>query len=347
MSAAFPWQDQTAQQLVRYEALFKLFDGIQSMDDFDQLVALVATQWKYFANVSSWRLVVAHDGGYRVIDSFRGEAKWIDTKALSPWDDMIWTLQRPLQVRPNEPLPAPLPPDHLTGKAVSEIMVLPVMRRGGCVGLLSAAARGEPFSELDYKFNRIFAGQFADRVLDIIQRRAATQSLIERATHDALTGLLNRGAIVERLDKALALARRTAQPLGVAIADVDFFKGVNDRFGHLAGDGVLQEVSRRLLGQARDGDSLGRYGGEEFLLVLFPCNRDELARAGERFRGGIARAMFTIAGEVPCDIAITISLGAACTEGCPDTTAQQLLLRADEALYKAKASGRNCVTVAG
>jgi hypothetical protein len=117
------------------------------------------------------------------------------------------------------------------------------------VALLSAAARHAPFSDLDKKFIRLFGSHLADRVSSIVLRRQAMALLIGKATHDALTGLLNRGAILERLTAQWALSARTGQPLSVLLADIDHFKRINDHHGHQAGDEVLCEVSRRL--QAR------------------------------------------------------------------------------------------------
>lgn len=332
-----------AQQLVRYEALFKLLDDIQTLDDIEVIARHVAKQWKYFANVTLWRLVVPNDGRFQVIDGFRGEAHIEDVPALSLWDEHHWKRQRPRLVRMADPLEEPAPPDHLVGKAISEIEVLPFARMGRCIGLLSVAARHEPFSDLDYKFIRIFGSYFADRISDILLRRQATEALINKATRDALTGLLNRGTIIERLGDQLALSKRAGKPLSVILADIDFFKVINDSHGHLAGDAVLREVSRRLQAQTLSGDSVGRYGGEEFLFVLYPCSAEEVVKAAERFRRAIAETPVAIESDVPSDIRVTISLGTSSTSGQEDARMENLLKRADDALYRSKASGRNRV----
>lgn len=333
-----------AQQLVRYEALFKLLDDIQTLDDIEVIARHIATRWKYFANVVSWRLVVSRDGGFQVIDGFRGEAQVVDVPELSPWDEHHWKLQRPRLVRLADPPEGPAPPEHLTRKAITEIEVLPFARMGRCIGLLSLAARHEPFSELDNKFIRIFGSHFADRVSDILLRRQATEVLINKATRDALTGLLNRGAIIDRLGNQLALSKRAVKPLSVILADIDFFKMINDSHGHLAGDEVLREVSRRLRARTLSGDNLGRYGGEEFLFVLYPCSAEEVVKAAERFRRAIAETPVAIESDVPSGIRVTISLGTSSTSGQEDARMESLLKRADDALYRSKASGRNRVT---
>lgn len=343
--AGSAWNELAAQQLVRYEALFKLLDDMQGLEDIAAISRQVAKQWKYFANVASWRLVVCQQSGYLVIDGFRGEARIDDVPTLSPWDRYHQTLQRPCAIRMDESPEGPLPPEHLAGKGNVEIRVLPFSRADRFVALLSVASRQEPFSELDSKFIRIFGHHLAERISDILFRRQATEALIHKATRDALTGLYNRGAIMERLEGQLALARRTGQPLSVILADIDFFKIINDRHGHLAGDEVLREVACRLQAQTRDSDNLGRYGGEEFLFVLFPCSAEEVGKAADRFRRAIADAPIHSQAAVNT-IAVTISLGTASTCSQPDVRMDALLKQADNALYHAKANGRNRVAKA-
>jgi diguanylate cyclase (GGDEF)-like protein len=345
MNSGSKWYELAAQQLVRYEALFKLLDEMQGVEDVAAISSCIATRWKYFANVGSWRLVVVKDTDFLVIDGFRGEAHLSDVQHLSSWDDYHRTLERPRLIRLNDPLVGPRPPEHLAGKLIHEIKVLPFLRSGSLIALLSVAARHEPFSELDNKFIRIFGRHFAERISDILFRRQATEALISKASRDALTGLYNRGAIIERLEGQLALARRTGHPLSVILADIDFFKVINDSHGHFAGDKVLCEVSNRLQIQTRDGDNFGRYGGEEFLFVLFPCDAEGVARAAERFRRAIADTPVSLGGEAPRKVDVTISLGTASTGGQADVSMEALLKQADNALYCSKANGRNRVTI--
>jgi diguanylate cyclase (GGDEF)-like protein len=180
------------------------------------------------------------------------------------------------------------------------------------------------------------------RVLIIQHRLVHAQAALEfEATHDFLTGLWNRGVVIESLQKELQRSERSGDSLGVILADLDHFKGVNDTFGHLTGDLVLQEVARRLVASVRSYDWLGRYGGEEFLAVIPNCNADEIVASGERLRQRIAESPIpTAAGP----IAVTLSVGvvsAALDQGPPNYMA--LLRMADAALYRAKCSGRNRV----
>jgi len=333
------------QQLVRYEALFKLLDDIQGVDDIAAISSRVALQWKYFASVSSWRMVVFQEPGFLVIDGFRGETRIEEVMTLPLWDAYHHSLDRPCGSHTEYPPDHPPPPAHLAGKRITEVRVFPFLRAGRWIALLSVAARREPFSELDAKFNRIFGAHFADRVSDILLRRRATETLIQKATHDALTGLYNRGAIIERLGESLALTRRTDQPVSILLADIDFFKIINDRHGHLTGDSVLCEVSRRLKAQLRDSDSLGRYGGEEFLFVLYPCGEEGARIAAERIRRTVSGSPVRIDGDLTNEVDVSISVGTSTTGGRQAIGIDALLKRADNALYLSKANGRNRVTI--
>ena len=347
MNTGSTWKELIVQQLVRYEALFKLLDDIQGLDDIPSISSFIATQWKYFANVSSWRLVIFQENGFLVIDGFRGEAHIAEESTLPLWDSYHYSLQRPRSIRPETPLEGPPPPEHLTGKRIKEVRVFPFMRAERWIALLSVAARNEAFNELDLKFIRMFGNHFAERISDILLRRQAEKTLIEKATRDALTGLYNRGAIIEQLERQLSLVKRTGHSLSVILADIDFFKRVNDRYGHLAGDEVLREVSLRLQLQMRDSDNLGRYGGEEFLFVLFPCGVEEVVKAAERFRRTVFETPVFLRGPDSGEIDISISLGVSSINGHADVSIDTLLRQADKALYRSKAGGRNCVTVAG
>ena len=170
---------------------------------------------------------------------------------------------------------------------------------------------------------------------------AAREQLREKAMHDPLTGLLTRGAFFEICDGEIARAMRKAQPVALMMADLDHFKAINDRYGHLAGDDVLRETARRLKGTFRRGDAVGRYGGEEFVALAPGCVMEDAVRLAERFRQSIFREPFeTSAG--PIDV--TTSVGVAVI---PNVDASWPLLKAaDDALYRAKAAGRNTVAYA-
>ena len=167
----------------------------------------------------------------------------------------------------------------------------------------------------------------------------AQERLRAQATHDDLTGLWNRRMILEQLDRELNRARHERRPLAVALADLDGFKHVNDTYGHAAGDLVLRASARALRSQIREYDFIGRYGGEEFLLVLPGCD-DVTGRAiAERVRTRLASTPVHV-GDV--ELTVTVSLGLAWT-GSSGLEPDPLIHAADAALYRAKARGRDRV----
>lgn len=338
------WNELTAQQLVRYEALFKLLDEIQSLEDIDQICRLVVLRWKYFANVTRWRLVLVKEQGFMTIDGVRGEAVVSESTELSQWDLHFYKLQVPHSIRTSERIDGPELPDIFKGNDVIEVQILPFIRMNNCIGLLSVASRHEPFSDIDNKFIRIFGNYFTNRISEILFRKQATEALIIKASTDSLTGLLNRGQIIEKLGNQIASARYSNEPLGIALADIDHFKNINDTYGHLAGDDVLRGISRRLQKQTRSSDFLGRYGGEEFLFVFFPCGEDLVTRIAERIRTYVARTPIRVEKPEPQDLNVTISLGTTCLKQDSEATVEALLARADKALYRSKADGRNCIS---
>jgi len=169
---------------------------------------------------------------------------------------------------------------------------------------------------------------------------AAREALREQATRDGLTGLWNRTAIFDILQSELARSKRSGEPLIVLMADLDGFKPVNDRFGHMAGDAVLRQVAARMRAAVRRYDAVGRYGGEEFLIVLPGCELPGGLVQAERIRDAIGLETFR-AGD--SEITLTCSFGAACATPAADPQADALVREADLALYRAKHQGRNRV----
>jgi two-component system, cell cycle response regulator len=166
----------------------------------------------------------------------------------------------------------------------------------------------------------------------------AREELLFQATHDALTGLANRGVILEALDRERSRQLREGGSFGIVLADLDHFKYVNDQHGHLTGDAVLQELARRMRAAVRPYDIVGRYGGEEFLIVVPSSDAPGTMGLAERIRKSVeGRPVRTEAGEIQ----ITISLGVAVSDPAIPLDAQALLQVADDALYRAKDRGRN------
>jgi len=172
----------------------------------------------------------------------------------------------------------------------------------------------------------------------------AREEMRYKATHDALTSLWDRGAILALLRSELSRSHREHTPVSVLLCDIDYFKKINDIHGHQTGDEVLEEVSTRLHNTVRSHDAVGRYGGEEFLIVLAGCSEHDLKSRAEQVRTAICSALFTTPeGQAT----ISLSVGAITVERWGESQPiEPILARADAALYQAKALGRNCVVCA-
>ena len=190
----------------------------------------------------------------------------------------------------------------------------------------------KPFDEQELRV-RLRAGRRIVELQEALQREAST---------DSLTGLRNQTAIYSILKRELQRAQRMTTPLGVAMVDIDHFKRLNDTHGHLAGDECLQEVASRLHSSLRTYDSIGRWGGEEFLIVLPGCSVDTATAIAERVRTSIAD---TPVRARDITATVTISAGVACWVGGPVQDPDTLIHAADQALYRAKDGGRNQVHV--
>lgn len=171
----------------------------------------------------------------------------------------------------------------------------------------------------------------------------AREDMRFRATHDTLTGLLNRGFIMELLARGAARARREGSATSVLLADLDHFKSVNDTYGHPVGDAVLVETSRRLMKSVRAYDSVGRYGGEEFLLLMEGCEHSCGLRRAEQICKAIAEHPFETAAGF---LNVTVSVGLLTIHDTVEHSIDHLLRCVDQALYEAKAAGRNCLRIA-
>jgi len=193
----------------------------------------------------------------------------------------------------------------------------------------------KPFDELELKA-RLLVGK---RILELQEELvSAREAMRHAATHDSLTELMNRGEILAMLQRELERARRDHKPLAVILGDIDHFKSVNDTLGHLFGDEALREISRRLQAQLRVYDGVGRYGGEEFLMVLPNCDLPNALQRANDLRENIASAPVVNSG---VERSITMSMGVAISNNIGKDELEALLNQADAGLYAAKEKGRN------
>jgi len=184
--------------------------------------------------------------------------------------------------------------------------------------------------------------QVGKRMIDMQDKLNATLDELKKlASHDSLTGLLNRRAIMEGLPKEIKRMERQEQVLCIGMCDIDHFKEINDTYGHLVGDEVLKEVTKRMKGTLRDYDLLGRYGGEEFLVITPVDNIASGTLVYQRICNAVSLQPVKINN---ISISVTISCGVTSYSTNEDAQAiTQLIARADEALYQAKDNGRNQV----
>lgn len=185
--------------------------------------------------------------------------------------------------------------------------------------------------------------QSGARIVDLQSSLLDTQdALRHEATHDRLTGLWNRGMIIDHLSRELAREERPGGNVTVALVDLDHFKQINDTHGHEAGDEVLKETARRMRAALRDVDAAGRYGGEEFLVVLGAADGAGGLLAADRVRVAIGAAPIAIRTTT---VRVTASVGVA-SRPARQCDQAALVSAADAALYRAKSRGRNCVEIA-
>jgi diguanylate cyclase (GGDEF)-like protein len=175
----------------------------------------------------------------------------------------------------------------------------------------------------------------------LLQRSFRHAQLLNEARADAKTGLLNAGAWEREASAEVARAVRTSSPLAVALLDLDRFKQINDNYGHLVGDEVLRRIADTMTGVLRDYDLAGRFGGEEFVMLLPQTRAVDALRIAERVRAHIAQLPITASGGEP--VTVTVSIGVAALDAGSSRELTELLAAADAALYRAKASGRDQV----
>lgn len=230
-----------------------------------------------------------------------------------------------------------------TAKPYTYILLLTAKgKREDLITALDAGADdfvAKPFDPLELK-GRLRAGH---RIVDLQDELlAAREELHYLATHDSLTGLWNRPAVLDQLRRALARGSRQGSTVALAIADADHFKTINDTYGHGVGDAVLCEITRRMTASVRPYDTVGRYGGEEFLIIFEGCSPADAIHLAERLRTCISDEPIRIENTV---ISATISIGIATAASPKQEDADALIRLSDVSLYNAKKTGRNRVVI--
>jgi two-component system cell cycle response regulator len=196
---------------------------------------------------------------------------------------------------------------------------------------------GKPYDPNELRARLEVGRRLIELNAELVEAQRALEIL---ARTDALTGVLNRGAIVKELEKEAERATREGTRFGLGMLDIDHFKRVNDTYGHSAGDAVLRAVVQRVLGVMRPYDTFGRFGGEEFLVLVPGPEEGELRDVLERLRDAIGSAPIVVDGH---DLIVTASVGGATRD---NETADALIARADDAMYAAKNQGRDRVVMA-
>jgi len=230
----------------------------------------------------------------------------------------------------------------------ASVALLPLSRQHALIGYL---ALGSAHQE---RFSQQLATDFIERLASIVAICLENVINNERLKHigltDQLTGVNNRRYLEQRMQEEISRAQRDRSALSCLFIDIDHFKRVNDSFGHQCGDDVLREVASRIKQELRLSDSLGRFGGEEFVVLLTQATLQDAARIGERIRASVAQQQIRLSGNDEV-LQITVSIGVASLmppeRNINATAAKQALLKqADDALYRAKESGRNRVMLA-
>ncbi len=226
---------------------------------------------------------------------------------------------------------------HGGGLLAGAMVLVAAWRVGEADGGLLVALGGAVV--VGWSIARHFHGQEAADLQERAEQAEVSWALARRAQTDALTRLPNRLSVQACLDEAFEATRRTGSVLSVLVVDVDHFKKVNDTHGHLVGDRALSAVARAIQGVLRHGDVAGRWGGEEFLVVLTSCGPPALEAIAERLRRAVEA--IEVAADDGARVALTVSVGGASCTGADSSTPTDLIRQADQALYLAKREGRN------
>jgi diguanylate cyclase (GGDEF)-like protein len=246
-----------------------------------------------------------------------------------PTTKQVIVEQQPLAFDSDASFLTPVEREIYSNGGTRSVLLVPLLIDNGCVGLINFYSR----QAAAFPARAVRIGQeLASQAALAIERARLHEALKERALTDGLTGLLNHRSILEALDVELSRSRRDGNPLAVLMIDLDGFKQVNDKHGHLAGDDVLRSVASILKTTVRDIDHVGRYGGDEFLLLLHSTALPEAQEVAVRIWRRIEREVHPTYS-VGSPIRLSIGIAAAPEHG---NTRQDLISTADAAMYMAK-----------
>jgi len=244
-----------------------------------------------------------------------------------------------------KPLPV-FEDEHLRSAAL-----IPLVRHGVLVGSLHFGSRGHQRFTLDKSTD--FIDHLASIVSVCFENAVNLERLHRLSMYDTLTKVKNRRAFHQALDKEVSRAGRNGDPLSLLFVDLDYFKQINDTYGHPMGDKVLKEVAQYINEMLRKTDHVCRYGGEEFALILPSCGQQRAMEIAERIRQQISELMIENdeADEESCrEVSVTLSMGVCCwlpmddyEDGSEEDIAKELIACSDQGVYLSKAAGRNCI----
>jgi diguanylate cyclase (GGDEF)-like protein len=277
----------------------------------------------------------------RTLEEFchaEGEGMHYDIDQAGVWVDCV-RQRRPVIHNDYAALPhrKGMPEGH--AEVIREL-VAPTMRDGRVVSILGVGNKPSDYDEKDIEL----VSYIADVVWVLVERKRAEEEiqhlqteLHEQVIRDPLTGLYNRRYLSETLRRELARAEREKYPVSFVFIDIDYFKDVNDEFGHDAGDAMLQTLSTQLMSQTRYGDIVCRYGGDEFLAILLNVKAEAAFQIAERWRLSFMGSTLRL-DHIGAKATISCGIAEFPTYGKTD---KELITRADEAMYHAKQTGRN------
>jgi len=313
------------------ELITSIFDALRDSSELD-VVTLVLIDHQYYV-----RRILA-DLDIKISD-FPNLLFIQNEKELGP---LCGHLEKPLLGRYNEQRHRSMFPEHLTPP--KSVAIVPLIRNHQLIGTINYGS----FQESRFVTN--MATDFIEHQSSIIAICIENVINNERLKHigltDSLTCVHNRRYVERRLMEEVVRTRRQGYALSCLYIDIDHFKKINDQVGHQAGDEVLREVAARIKEELRSNDALGRFGGEEFVALLIDAKMIDAAIVAERIRASIADHPIAVSAGTSLNVTVSIGIADLISpdpEEVSESIAEQLIARADRALYKAKSSGRNRV----